>query len=207
MKLLTTLVAGALFMTASMVSAAEPLKVGDTAPDFTMKGSDGKRSGRVVINRVTSSGTFVFVEDFVPSTHDGNDDFGWALAVQQRPYSDSITDEGGRETYIGIGMPGAKVDGVRAGNVYVWRPWNSDGSLHTSAHVIEAYNPQASTDTRFGASIATLRPLKDEGGFVAGAPEAITTEDDVDRFVADLGRLLAGERKRDAAAPRTGRKL
>jgi hypothetical protein len=147
-------------------------------PDY--KGSDGKRSGRVVINRVTSSGTFVFVEDFVPSTHDGNDDFGWALAVQQRPYSDSITDEGGRETYIGIGMPGAKVDGVRAGKVYVWRPWNSDGSLHTSAHVIEAYNPQASTDTRFGASIATLRPLKDEGGFVAGAPEAITTEDDVE---------------------------
>lgn len=34
-----------------------------------------------------------------------------------------------------------------------------------------------------------------------------TTEDDVDRFVADLGRLLAGERKGDVAAPRVGRKL
>jgi threonine aldolase len=34
-----------------------------------------------------------------------------------------------------------------------------------------------------------------------------TTEDDVDRFVGDLARLLAGERKRDVAAPRTGRKL
>ncbi len=34
-----------------------------------------------------------------------------------------------------------------------------------------------------------------------------TTEDDVDRFVADLARLLGGERKRDGAEPRTGRTL
>jgi threonine aldolase len=34
-----------------------------------------------------------------------------------------------------------------------------------------------------------------------------TTEDDVDRFVADLARLLSGERKREGAEPRTGRKL
>ena len=101
------------------------------------------------------------------------------LAVQQRPYSDTVTDEGGRETYIGIGMPGAKVDGVRAGKVYVWRPFNSDGSLHGTADAIEAYNPDAASDTRFGDSIATLRPLKDQGGFVAGAPDAITTADDV----------------------------
>ena len=42
MKLLFALALGAAFMTATLVSAAEPLKVGDTAPDFTMVGSDGK---------------------------------------------------------------------------------------------------------------------------------------------------------------------
>ena len=34
-----------------------------------------------------------------------------------------------------------------------------------------------------------------------------TSEDDVDRFVADLSRLLAGERKTELASPKTGRTL
>ena len=42
MKLLSALALGVAFMTASLASGAEPLKVGDTAPDFSMVGSDGK---------------------------------------------------------------------------------------------------------------------------------------------------------------------
>ena len=74
------------------------------------------------------------------------------------------------ETYLGIGMPGTQVSGVVAGKVYVWRPWNSDGTIHSTAHVINADNPSATTDTRFGASVAALRNLSPKGGFVGGAP-------------------------------------
>jgi len=141
--------------------------------------SDGKKVGRVALNQILNDGSLSFVNGYVPSQHDGADEFGSALAVQQRPYSDSIPDEAGRETFIGIGMPGAKVDGVRAGKVYVWRPFNSDGSLHNPASVIEALNPDPGSDTRFGDSIATLRQLKDLGGFVAGAPNAVTPGDGI----------------------------
>ena len=58
MKLLSALLGGALFMTASMVSAAEPLKVGDTAPDFTMVGSDGKT---YKLSELTKAGKAVVV--------------------------------------------------------------------------------------------------------------------------------------------------
>jgi hypothetical protein len=131
--------------------------------------SDGKRVGRVALFDLGGFGGefLVYREDFVPSTHDGQDEFGSALAVQQHAYGD--TDEGGDQVFVGIGMPGAKVDSVRAGKVYVWRPFQEPDS----ASVIEASDPDGSTQTRFGASIATLRPLQEAGGFVAGAPEAI----------------------------------
>src|SRR5688500_16722931 len=58
MKLFSALVVGALFMTATMASAAEPLKVGDTAPDFTMVGSDGKT---YKLSELTKSGKAVVV--------------------------------------------------------------------------------------------------------------------------------------------------
>jgi hypothetical protein len=73
-------------------------------------------------------------------------------------------------TYVAIGMPGAKVNGLRAGKVLIWRPLVSPGT----ASVVEAVDPDASTNTRFGESLAALRPLRDSGGFVAGAPDAIT---------------------------------
>jgi peroxiredoxin len=61
MRLLSVLALGALFMTATMVSAAEPLKVGDTAPDFTMVGSDGKT---YKLSELTKSGKAVVVAWF-----------------------------------------------------------------------------------------------------------------------------------------------
>ncbi|HEX8823028.1 MAG TPA: M12 family metallopeptidase [Archangium sp.] len=135
--------------------------------------------GRVALDSFSTAGVRTYVTSYVPSTVSGNDEFGYALAVQQRSYSDTIDDEGGRQTYIGIGMPGTEVNGIQAGKVYVWRPFNSDGTLNNSASVVNAYNPNASTDTGFGRSIAALRPLKDLGGFVAGAPDAITADDNV----------------------------
>jgi FG-GAP repeat protein/astacin (peptidase family M12A) len=131
--------------------------------------SDGKKVGRVLLFDLGGFGGDFLIEreGYTPSTHDGQDEFGSALAVQQHAYGE--TDEGGDEVFVGIGMPGAKVDGVRAGKVLVWRPFQDPGT----ANAIEASDPDASTRTRFGASIATLRPLQDVGGFVAGAPEAI----------------------------------
>jgi len=58
MKLLSSLVFGSLFLAAAMVSAAEPLKVGDTAPDFTMVGSDGKT---YKLSELTKAGKAVVV--------------------------------------------------------------------------------------------------------------------------------------------------
>jgi peroxiredoxin Q/BCP len=46
------------FLAAAMVSAAEPLKVGDTAPDFTMVGSDGKT---YKLSELTKAGKAVVV--------------------------------------------------------------------------------------------------------------------------------------------------
>jgi hypothetical protein len=133
-------------------------------PEFLA--ADGKRVGRALVYEFDPAMTFV--AQFVPSIHDGGDDFGQALAVQQHPYSDTVTDEGDM-TYVAIGMPGAKIGGVRAGKVMVWRPLYDPGV----ASVVEANDPDSSTNTRFGESIAALRPLKDVGGFVVGAPDAI----------------------------------
>jgi peroxiredoxin Q/BCP len=58
MKLILALAFGALFMTATFASAAEPLKVGDTAPDFTMVGSDGKT---YKLSELTKAGKAVVV--------------------------------------------------------------------------------------------------------------------------------------------------
>jgi len=160
-------------------------------PDYV--GSDGKSSGRVEFNEVSSHGNKTLVKAFVPGSHDGDDEFGYALAVHQRPYSGDVSDLGGRQTWIGIGMPGAKKGGVRAGAVWAWRPFNSDGSLNNVAAVTSAYNPDPATDTRFGESIADLRPLNDEGGFVAGAPDAITTDDDVEAGQASILENVGGD--------------
>jgi peroxiredoxin Q/BCP len=58
MKLLSALVFGSLLLVGTMVSAAEPLKVGDTAPDFTMVGSDGKT---YKLSELTKAGKAVVV--------------------------------------------------------------------------------------------------------------------------------------------------
>jgi peroxiredoxin Q/BCP len=58
MKLILALGFGALFMAANFASAAEPLKVGDTAPDFTMVGSDGKT---YKLSELTKAGKAVVV--------------------------------------------------------------------------------------------------------------------------------------------------
>ena len=137
-------------------------------PDY--EAADGKRVGRVSVYEVGANMTFV--AGYVPSVHDGQDDFGYALAVQQHQYTSSVPIDEGNMTYIGIGMPGAMVNGVRAGKVLIWRPLYAPGV----ASVVEATDPDASTDTRFGESIATLRPLQNSGGFVAGAPDAITPD-------------------------------
>lgn len=147
-------------------------------PDYV--GSNGVDMGRVAVYEISRLGSLSFETSFIPNIHDGNDDFGFALAVQQRPASNQNKDEGGYETYLGIGMPGARVDGHKAGKVVVWRPFNDDGSHNWSANTIEAANPVASSQTRFGKSIAALRPLKKLGGFVAGAPRAVTLSDNVE---------------------------
>jgi hypothetical protein len=148
------------------------------APRYT---TGGQEVGRVSVASYDAAGTRTTFAEVTPGTHDGDDEFGHALAVHQRPVSSTVDDEGGLETYIGIGMPGALVSGLRAGTVYIWRLFNSDGTAHTSTlSVISAFNPDAGSDTRFGESIATLRPLEDDGGVVAGAPEAVTTEDDIE---------------------------
>jgi len=58
MKLLSSLMFGSLLLVGTMVSAAEPLKVGDTAPDFTMVGSDGKT---YKLSELTKAGKAVVV--------------------------------------------------------------------------------------------------------------------------------------------------
>lgn len=132
--------------------------------------SPNPKSGIVYLDEYSfSTGARTAITNFRPTTRSNDDEFGAALAVQQPPISSSIA-EGGPEVYLGIGMPGTQVSGVVAGKVYVWRPWNSDGTLNGTANVISATNPTGLTDTRFGAAIATLRHLDGNGGFVAGAP-------------------------------------
>lgn len=58
MKLFLALVVGSLFLTATLAAAAEPLKVGDTAPDFTLVGSDGKT---YKLSELTKAGKAVVV--------------------------------------------------------------------------------------------------------------------------------------------------
>ena len=129
------------------------------------------------LNKIAQNGRFDEISDYVSNTN--RSEFGHALAVQQRPDSDSIDAEGGYEAFIGIGMPGGKVDGIRSGKVLIWRPFNEDGTPNVSVNSVKAYNPDSRADTRFGESISALRPLVKRGGFVAGSPNAVTVGDGV----------------------------
>lgn len=141
------------------------------APSYSGS-SPNPRSGIVYVDEYTiGTGAKTFIADFRPSTRSNDDEFGASLAVQQHVVSSAIA-EGGKEVYLGIGMPGTQVSGIAAGKVYVWRPWNSDGSINGSASVISASNPTSLAETRLGDAIATLRDLDANGGFVAGAPES-----------------------------------
>lgn len=140
------------------------------APEYTGTSPDPK-SGIVYLDEYTSAGVKTFVNAYRPSTRSNNDEFGHAIAVQQVRLAG--TEDAGLETYIAIGMPGTEVDGKPAGKVYVWRPWNSDGSVNGSAKVISALAPTSSSATRFGSALATLSNLRSHGGFVAGAPESV----------------------------------
>jgi hypothetical protein len=136
-------------------------------PGFPWGGDPGV--GRVVLYEFRSSPTPALISLVVPTVHDGEDGFGGALAVQQHAFPEAPFDEGGDLVYIGIGTPRAFVDGVRAGEVHVWRPFQSP----TTTTVIPAANPDGWEGARFGAHIATLRPLSTAGGFVAAAPDGI----------------------------------
>jgi hypothetical protein len=139
------------------------------APSYTGS-TPNPKSGIVYVDEYAmGSGTKNSIADFRPSTRSDNDEFGASLAVQQTAVSSTIR-EGGKEVYLGIGMPGTQVSGYAAGKVYMWRVWNSDGTLNTTANVVSASNPTSLTDTRLGDAIATLRNLDSNGGFVAGAP-------------------------------------
>jgi hypothetical protein len=133
--------------------------------------------GKVVLHQIDSNGTLTLVHQKEPADWYGNDEFGYSLAIFQRPYSDDYPDKGGLQTYIAIGMPGTQVDGVPAGRVVVWRLFDSDGSLNTGTLYIDDGSPDSLTD-RFGRSIAVLQPFESEGGFVVGAPEAFVTSSD-----------------------------
>jgi peroxiredoxin Q/BCP len=61
MKLLIALSLGLVFMFATSASAAEPLKAGDAAPEFSLAGSDGKT---YKLSELTKSGKAVVVAWF-----------------------------------------------------------------------------------------------------------------------------------------------
>ncbi|MFP6639535.1 MAG: FG-GAP repeat protein, partial [Myxococcota bacterium] len=131
-------------------------------------------SGRVYLHSVDDQGNTDLVTTLRPvSTVSGDDLFGAALAVHQEP-SDQCFDEadevvGGGHVEIAVGMPGNTVSGNdNAGRVYIWNPWNTDGSINHNS-VIESPAPVL-PETRFGQSIATVRNLTEGGGFVIGAP-------------------------------------
>jgi hypothetical protein len=140
------------------------------APGYT--GSNGLDSGIVYLDHLEQDGTRTFIDSYRPGTHFGGDEFGYSLAVQQNHSPDNGM-MGGHDVYIGIGMPGTQVDGVAAGKVYIWRPWNADGTSNSTAHVVSAANPTSATATRFGQALAAVDWLArgaEDPGFVAGAP-------------------------------------
>lgn len=143
------------------------------APGYT--GTDGLDSGIVYLDSFALDGTKTYVDSYRPGTRYGGDEFGYALAVQQM-HSNAGSTFGGPDVQIAIGLPGTKVNGVKAGKVYVWRPWNADGTRNSTAQVIEAHYATSSSTTRFGETLATLRNLNGQGGFVAGAPNAMEAD-------------------------------
>jgi len=136
--------------------------------------------GRVQLFKVDSTGTAALFNSFSPTPLLSDDNFGATLAVQQRPYALLRPDEAGFVTYLGIGMPGPEVP-AREGEVFVWRPINPDGTANSST----PYEVR-STDARFGIALAPLRNVQWEGGFVVGAPDALTSPDNVPAGMASI---------------------
>jgi hypothetical protein len=138
-----------------------------TAPESSLL------SGRVYVHSVDDAGTMNQETTLRPvSTVSGDDLFGAALGVHQQP-SEQCTDEagnpvGGPHVEIAVGMPGNTIEGNSdMGRVYIWNPWNADGSVNHSSAI---ERPLPLPGTRLGQSIATIRNLSKGGGFALGAP-------------------------------------
>lgn len=164
-------------------SALAGFFVAETNKSYLVIGSpselvNGTPVGKVYLKQVSKSGLLASVTTIYPGTYSGYDEFGSVLAVQQRPSDPDSSDarNGSRDMFIGIGMPGTHVGDVAGGKVVVWQPFNSDGSINTSKVYISPTNPDRTTTTRFGDSLAPVRTLTEEGGFITGAPEAITPD-------------------------------
>jgi hypothetical protein len=159
------------------------------APGYT--GSDGLDSGIIYLDHLELDGTKTYVNSIRPGTRYGQDEFGYSLAVMQRWYMGSGVG-GSTDAFIAIGMPGTQVDGVRAGKVYIWRPWNADGSNNTVSHVVSAATPSSVTSTRFGETLATLYNFDSSfnvSGFVAGAPLSRELDDPLSNSYITAGSI------------------
>lgn len=143
------------------------------APEYR-GGGENPDSGIVYLDQIERDGTKTFITSYRPGTRSGGDRFGAAIAVHQKAFPSNPTD-GNRTVRIAIGMPGTQVDGIVAGKVYIWRPWDSLNEPLNTAVVEEPVRVSTDFPALFGADIAVLRNFEDTGGFVVGAPGAVET--------------------------------
>lgn len=135
------------------------------APKFE---SNGKKVGRVSLYDISKTGAVNSTRSMTPSSANDGAAFGHAVKARQR--SDSTSNAPINDLMLAIGSPGMNVGNVNAGKVYLWQPFNADGSNHSTALLREPSSPDA--DQRYGDSISVIghRRNFEHAGFVVGSP-------------------------------------
>lgn len=151
------------------------------APKYTAASGTNPNAGKVYLREITPSGAITNIASFFPSTRTGGERTGESLAVYQHPTS-TQPKEG---VTIAIGAPQYKVNGIEAGRVIIWKPWDAAGAVQNKAWSVTAPSPSSTKPAKYGKRIAAIRQgsLFDEAlegtgiGFAVGAPGAFAQHD------------------------------
>lgn len=129
--------------------------------------ASGTRTGRVSLYDISDVGAVLSARHFAPSTDDGAE-FGYAVKARQR--SDASTMDPINDLMLAISAPNANIGSTEAGKVFLWQPFNADGSNQSTALVREPSSPDA--DQRYGESLTAIghRRNFEHAGFVVGSP-------------------------------------